>query len=389
MVFTALYNGKILTISVLAGNNSTIQSIDDVIVTLNVPNGIKYFSSSLPLAGTYDIENNIWNVGTIPPETTYNAGISFIVTEDYLNYIGNDQVEITWEISSPNVIVDGDPTNNTNSYTIFPAPCSEIESCIGCDYDKILYNCKAITTDVVITNPSTDILNDIVVNFTSPSGMYFKSAIATLGTVNLGVNSNNQLSTITISDGTCQGQYYQYLQWNIGTLPALGETTISLTYYVIDIEQLNNCDYISWNIVHDGILNGINGIIKEKGVSGSDYIDSIGYMEWSGRIYYSTNIDTIDSVIYFTNYKAASYNRNTVNYLGALTLTNVSPGVFRLTSNINAFVNNRLIMIMGNKSATSASLVSAEIIDSATLEFTVDDTVTTDIDFTANIKIYI
>ena len=114
MSLSTFYDGKVIAVPVTAGNNASIINVDDVIVTFTLPPGIRYSGSDLP-QGTYDIENDIWDVGTIPASTTLEADSDI--------YIG-DEINISWTVSSINVDPDLVPSNNTQNYNILPINCN-------------------------------------------------------------------------------------------------------------------------------------------------------------------------------------------------------------------------------------------------------------------------
>lgn len=385
MVFTALYNGKIISIPVNAGNNSSITSIDNVKITFNIPSGIIYTSSNLPI-GSYDIENNEWLVGTITPLTTHQGVIDFMVIDED-NFLGGE-TSITWEITTTPPYDDYVPQNNEGAYTLNVASCSEIENCFGCDFDDVIYECKRFTVPITVNNITTDIVEDLEVDLYIPSGYKIKSATATYGTPNLGMNPAGSISSVTISDNTCSGTYYEHLKWVIPTLPTLTIAEMSVVVYAIIPAQITSCDEISWEITHDvsnSVFNGITGKYKLKGISGENLVNAFGYKEWAGKLIYSA-LPISTPLGFAIGYIALPYNRGSFNYLGDLDLNFVGAGQFNLLGD-GTFFTSKVVMLKGGHGATSEDIAITTYVDADNLDFTTNGLVD-EIDNDVVIRVY-
>ena len=387
MKFTTIYGGKDVVVSIPAELTS-IGSVNGVYVDITIPSGFQYKSSVLP-QGDYDIEARRWNIGTMTGGDSLSGDFTFTVVD--IDDVNLEEVEFSWEIGYP-AGVETNLQNNTSSEIILPAFCDEIKDCIGCDFGKVIYQCKTFDYTLQINNYTEDIQENIHVFFSAPSEvtMLFKSGTATYGTVSLGESSGGGLSSTGITGIPCSGTYYQNVAWHIPTLPALTVAEITLKVWVVTETQLDQCDKITYEIEHEdqGIFDGQQGELSIKGLSGQDFIASIGYKEWLGRIYYNPLPVTVDGVSYASAYKAVAYNRNTVNYLGDLTLTNVDPGEFTLTSTYPIF-SSLLIATQGQKSLTSGALETFTYVDANTVEFTIDSTTSNEIDITLSIKSFV
>ena len=387
MKFTTIYGGKDVVVSIPAELTS-IGSVNGVYVDITIPSGFQYKSSVLP-QGDYDIEARRWNIGTMTGGDSLSGDFTFTVVD--IDDVNLEEVEFSWEIGYP-AGVETNLQNNTSSEIILPAFCDEIKDCIGCDFGKVIYQCKTFDYTLQINNYTEDIQENIHVFFSAPSEvtMLFKSGTATYGTVSLGESSGGGLSSTGITGIPCSGTYYQNVAWHIPTLPALTIAEITLKVWVVTETQLDQCDKITYEIEHEdqGIFDGQQGELSIKGLSGQDFIASIGYKEWLGRIYYNPLPVTVDGVSYASAYKAVAYNRNTVNYLGDLTLTNVDPGEFTLT-NTSPIFSSLLIATQGQKSLTSGALKTFTYVDANTVELIIDSTTSEEIDITLSIKSFV
>lgn len=387
MKFTTIYGGKDVVVSIPAELTS-IGSVNGVYVDITIPSGFQYKSSVLP-QGDYDIEARRWNIGTMTGGDSLSGDFTFTVVD--IDDVNLEEVEFSWEIGYP-AGVETNLQNNTSSEIILPAFCDEIKDCIGCDFGKVIYQCKTFDYTLQINNYTEDIQENIHVFFSAPSEvtMLFKSGTATYGTVSLGESSGGGLSSTGITGIPCSGTYYQNVAWHIPTLPALTIAEITLKVWVVTETQLDQCDKITYEIEHEdqGIFDGQQGELSIKGLSGQDFTASIGYKEWLGRIYYNPLPVTVDGVSYASAYKAVAYNRNTVNYLGDLTLTNVDPGEFTLT-NTSPIFSSLLIATQGQKSLTSGALETFTYVNANTVEFTIDSTTSNEIDITLSIKSFV
>ena len=383
MGFTTFYNGKVIEVPVTAGNNSTISNVENVIITFTVPQGLRYSGSDLP-QGTFDIENNIWEVGTLSPNTSVEAIIYFIAVDSDI-YIG-EELNISWTISSIDVNPDFISTNNTQTYNILPINCNQIEDCLGCASLPIFYECKKFTIYAHVINNTTDIQEDIRVDFVIPDNLGLKTAIPTYGTATLGEDIEGNLSSFNISDNACPGIYYNHLVWRIPTLPALAIAEVALTFYILG--PINNCEKIEWEITHEvegSVLHGLRNRYLLRGVEGYDLETSLGYKEWSGKLIYST-LPISTPLGYATGYIALPYNRGSLNYLGDLDLNFVGPGQFNLLGN-NTFFTSKVVLLKGGHGATSEDIAITTRVDEDNLDFTTNGLVD-EIDNDVVIRVY-
>lgn len=380
MKYTTIYNGKEISVPVTV-NLDSIGNVNDVSLTLTAPFGltISFWNTS---QGSFNPETLVWTIGTMVPAVEVAGYFIFTVTDEG-DLTDGSELEISWEVSYPGV--ESNSQNNTASQIYAPILCGDIKACVGCDLGDYYYPCKSFTYEIVLNNYSTDIQEDIKVNVQCPSGLHLKSATVNYGTFNLGEDPEGGISSVGISDLACSGTYYNVAAWHIPTLPALTTATATVTVFVTS-NDLSECDGIQWE-AEGGIFNGIIGNYFPKGTSGENYISAVGYREWAGRVYYSLLPVSVGGVTYASNYKAVAYNRNKINFLGDLTLTNTAPGAFTLTSSYDRFTS-LLIATPGQKSIASGALESVTYVDARNINFTVDPAVTTDLDITLNIKVY-
>lgn len=383
MGLTTFYDGKVITVPITVGNNASIINVDDVIVTFTLPPGIRYSGSDIP-QGIYNIENDIWEVGTISASTTLEATFYFIAADSDI-YIG-DEINISWTISSINVDPDLIPSNNTQNYNIVPINCNEIEDCLGCSSISVFYECKSFVVYASVNNITTDIQEDIRVDFIIPDNIGLKTAVPTYGTVSLGEDQEGNLSSFSVVDNACAGTYYNHLVWRIPTLPALTIAEVALTFYILG--PVNNCEKIEWEITHEvegSVLHGLRNRYSLRGVEGYDLERSLGYKEWAGKLIYSS-IPISTPLGYATGYIALPYNRGSLNYLGDLDLNFVGPGQFNLLGN-NTFFTSKVLLLKGGHGATSEDIAITTRVDQHNLDFTTNGLVD-EIDNDVVIRVY-
>jgi hypothetical protein len=380
MKYTTIYHGKEITVPITV-NLDSIGNLNSVSLAITVPFGLTINSWDIP-QGSFDPETLVWSIGTMVPATELESSFTFTVTDEG-DLTSGSEIEISWEVSYPGV--ETNAQNNFASQTYAPILCSEIRECVGCDFGDYYYPCRSFIYTVELNNYTTDIQENIKVNFESSEGLHFKSVTVNYGSFNLGEDPEGGISSVGISDLACAGTYYSVAAWHIPTLPALTVATATITVFVTS-NELDECNGITWE-AEGGVFNGVRGTYLPKGTSGENFNTATGYKEWAGRVYYSTLPVSVGGVTYASNYKAVAYNRNKINFLGDLTLTNTAPGEFELTSSYDIFTSY-LIAIPGQKSTASGALNEVTYVDARTVTFTVDPAVTTDLDITLNIKVY-
>lgn len=381
MKYITVYHGKEINVPVTV-NLDSLGNVNDVSLVLTAPFGltISFWNTS---QGSFNPENLTWSIGTMVPAVEVSGYFTFTVTDEG-DLTDGSEVEISWEVSYP-AGVESNSQNNTASQTYAPILCSEIRECVGCNFGDYYYPCRSFTYEVELNNYTTDIQENIKVNFQAPSGLHFKSATVNYGSFNLGEDPLGGISSVGISDLPCAGTYYTVAAWHIPTLPALTVATATITVFVTS-DDLTECEGITWE-AEGAIFNGVRGTYLPKGTSGENFIEATGYREWAGRLYYSLLPVTVGGVSYASPYKAVAYNRSKINFLASLELTNDAPGEFTLTSSYDVFTPY-IIATPGQKSLTSGALSELTYVDARNVTFKVDPAVDTDLDITLNIKVY-
>jgi len=198
------YHGENVIFEITVTNTSSTQDATNVQVMDILPSGLSYISDDS--SGSYD--SGIWDIGTI------NAGESktLHITAE-LDTLGN--ITNTATITSCD---QGDPvsSNNSDGVTINVLPSADLEL-TKTILNPTTYVEEDIAYHIEVTNYGPDIAQDVVVTDVLPSGVDYKSHVASQGTY----NSNTG-------------------KWDIGTLPNGSTVTLDITVRIEDYNPITN-----------------------------------------------------------------------------------------------------------------------------------------------------
>ncbi|MCD6219420.1 DUF11 domain-containing protein [Candidatus Calescamantes bacterium] len=240
------YHGENVIFEIIVTNNSSTQATN-VQITDVLPSGLTYISDDS--SGNYNSGTGIWNVGTI------SAGESktLHITAE-LDTLGN--ITNTATITSCD---QGDPvsSNNSDGVTINVLPSADLEL-TKTILNPTTYVEEDITYHIEVTNYGPDVAQDVVVTDVLPSGVDYKSHVASQGTY----NSNTG-------------------KWDIGTLPNGSTVTLDITVRIEDYNPITNTATVSSDTTDPTPGNNTSSVIIDVGdplIKGT--VPRVGYFEF-------------------------------------------------------------------------------------------------------------